>query len=81
VNSLEDDEECEDDEQRVYSATGEPIGTMKTAKQFEKPMSGRFALGKFGEEDLGATAFDLDVGLNVMALQTLHRTDRHLTRR
>jgi hypothetical protein len=66
VNSLEDDEDCEDGEQRVYSATGEPLGTMKTAEQFEKPMSGRFALGEFGKTDLGADAFNL----NVMALQS-----------
>ena len=71
VNSL--DEEYEEHEQPVYSATGEPIGTMKTSEQFEEPMSKRFPLGKFGEEDLGATAFELGInGLNVMALQTLH---------
>ena len=71
MNSL--DEEYEEHEQPVYSATGEPIGTMKTSEQFEEPMSKRFPLGKFGEEDLGATAFELDInGLNVMALQTLH---------
>ena len=71
VNSL--DEEYEEHEQPVYSATGEPIGTMKTSEQFEEPMSKRFPLGKYGEEDLGATAFELDInGLNVMALQTLH---------
>ena len=55
----------EDGEQRVYSATGTPLGIMKTAEQFEKPMSERFALGDFGKTDLGADAFDLDV----MALQ------------
>ena len=37
VNSL--DEEYEEHEQPVYSATGEPIGTMKTSEQFEEPMS------------------------------------------
>jgi hypothetical protein len=63
VNLLEDD--CEEGEQHVYSATGARLGTMKTAEQFEEPMNERFALGDFGKTDLGANAFDLDV----MALQ------------
>jgi hypothetical protein len=65
VNLLEDDKDCEEGEQYVYSATGARLGTMKTAEQFENPAHERFALGVFGETDLGANAFDLDV----MALQ------------
>jgi len=64
VNLLED-EDCEEGEQHVYSATGTRLGIMKTAEQFEKPMNERFALGDFGKTDLGADAFNLDV----MALQ------------
>ena len=61
VNLLEDDKDCEEGEQYVYSATGARLGTMKTAEQFENPAHERFALGVFGETDLGANAFDLDV--------------------
>ena len=42
---------------------------MKTAEQFENPAHERFALGVFGETDLGADAFDLAFDLDVMALQ------------
>ena len=37
VNLLEDDKDCEEGEQYVYSATGARLGTMKTAEQFENP--------------------------------------------
>ena len=64
ANLLEDDKDCEEGDQYVYSATGARLGTMKTAEQFENPAHERFPLGVFGETDLGADAFDL-----VMALQ------------
>ena len=70
ANLLEDDNDREEGDQYVYSATGERLGTMKTREQFENPSHERFPLGVFGQTDLGADAFNLD--LDVMAL---HETD------
>ena len=72
ANLLEDDNDREEGDQYVYSATGERLGTMKTREQFENPSHERFPLGVFGQTDLGADAFNLDLDLDVMAL---HETD------
>ena len=41
--------------------------TMKTREQFENPSHERFPLGVFGQTDLGADAFNLDLDLDVVS--------------